>query len=170
METDRNAVLIKRAFLRKVIDAATCEINSDEWWRRTMPLVSAMGEFDDLELLRAAHNHQCALISHGNLKEESFKDVQRRAKDTFQDMINILRPWERQDQKETNSDLIEAFKQQFGDPNDPAVREKYERDARMVMEQLKQNEKEAEENKKKLEEFERKLQQNNARRQRGISR
>lgn len=132
-----------------------------------MPLLAAMGELDDLELLKTAHRHQCALIAHGNLKEDSFKDVQQRAKDLFQDMMNILRPWERKEEKDKHADAFEAFKRQFGDPNDPAVQAKYERDAQLAMERLKQDEKTAEENKKKLEEFERKLHENNMRRLRG---
>ena len=79
-----------------------------------------------------------------------------------------MRPWERNEEKDKYSDVVEAFRQQFGDPNDPAIRAKFEADAKTVMERLKQNEKTAEENKKKLEEFEQKLRENNMRRQRGI--
>ena len=132
-----------------------------------MPLVSTMGQLDDFELLKIAHNHQCALIAHGNLKENDFKTVQEQAKNLFQDMINILRPWEKQEGKNKYADIIEAFKQQFGDPDDPAVREKYEKNSKRVAEELqKANETEIE-NKKKIEEFERKLKENNMRRQRG---
>ena len=82
-----------------------------------MPLVYAMHELDDLELLKTAHKHQCALIAHGGLKEDSFKDVQTRAKDLFQDMINILHPWSRESSKKGgHDDLVELFKQHFGDP------------------------------------------------------
>lgn len=133
-----------------------------------MPLVSTMGQLDDLELLKVAHNHQCALMSHGNLKEDAFKDVQERAKSLFQDMINILRPWEKRDSQPKYDDAIEAFKQQFGDPNDPAVRAKYEAAAQKAMEELKQGEETAEENKRKLADFERKLHENSRRRRRGI--
>jgi hypothetical protein len=168
LETDRNAVLIKRAFLRKVITSADCEPNSAEWWQRTMPLVYAMHELDDLELLKTAHKHQCALISHGGLNEDSFKDVQTRAKDLFQDMINILHPWEReQTKKEGYDDLIETFKRHFGDPSDPAVQERLRQQSEASAKLLAQQAAEEAENQKKLEEFEKKLANRNLRKSRG---
>jgi hypothetical protein len=169
LETDRNAVLIKRAFLRKVITSADCEPNSAEWWQRTMPLVYAMHELDDLELLKTAHKHQCALIAHGGLKEDSFKDVQTRAKDLFQDMINILHPWEqKQTKKEGYDDLIEMFKRHFGDPNDPAVQERIKKEEEEVAVLAAQKEAEEAKIRKKLEEFEEKLTNRNLRKSRGI--
>lgn len=126
-----------------------------------------MGELDDLELLKAVHRHQCALISHGNLKEESFKDVQNRAKDLFQDMINILRPWEKSKSEAKQLDAIEAFKQMFGDPNDPAVIARHERQAKEYAVNLEKEQKEQNENEKKLKEFEEKLKENNRNRRRG---
>ena len=132
-----------------------------------MPLVDTMGQLDYLDLLKVAHSHQCALIAHGGLKEDSFKSVQEHAKNLFQDMIDILRPWEKRDESRKYDDVIEAFKQRFGDPNDPAVREKYESQAKKAMEELQQDEKIAAENKKKIDEFEQKLRENTTRRRRG---
>ena len=133
-----------------------------------MPLVNTMGDLDNLELLHAAHRHQCALMAHGNLKEDSFKNVQQQAKDLFQDMMKILRPWEKFEKQSGIDDLVEEFKRHFGDPNDPAIRAKYDNEARIVSEQLAQKAEQERENKKKLEEFEQKLKQNNGRLRRGI--
>jgi hypothetical protein len=141
LETDRNAVLIKRAFLRKVITSSDCEPDEPAWWQRTMPLVRTMHEFDTLDLLRTAHQHQCALISHGGLKEESFKDVQTQAKALFQDMMNIVQPWAQKNSngvEDARQALIEEFKIRFGDPNDPAVAEKLTKDANQQAEENEQ--------------------------------
>lgn len=132
-----------------------------------MPLVYAMHELDDLELLKTAHNHQCALISHGGLKEDSFKDVQTRAKDLFQDMINILHPWEREKPSNGHDDLIALFKQHFGDPDDPAVQERMKKEEAEAAIIAAQEDAKAAEIKKKLEEFEQKLQSKGLRKPRG---
>lgn len=132
-----------------------------------MPLVYAMHELDDLELLKTAHKHQCALISHGGLKEDSFKDVQTRAKDLFQDMINILHPWEREKPSNGPEDLIETFKRHFGDPDDPAVQERMKKEEAEAAIIAAQEDAKAAEIKKKLEEFEQKLQRKGLRKPRG---
>lgn len=132
-----------------------------------MPLVYAMHELDDLELLKTAHKHQCALISHGGLKEDSFKDVQTRAKDLFQDMINILHPWEREKPSNGPEDLIETFKRHFGDPADPAVQERMKKEEAEAAIIAAQEDAKAAEIKKKLEEFEQKLQSKGLRKPRG---
>jgi hypothetical protein len=153
LETDRNAVLIKRAFLRKVITSSDCEPDEPAWWQRTMPLVRTMHEFDSLDLLKTAHQHQCALISHGGLKEESFKDVQTQAKALLQDMMNIVQPWLRESQDsvlDERQELIEEFKRRFGDPEDPATREKYTKEAEQAIKELDAEERQAEENEQKI--------------------
>jgi hypothetical protein len=156
LETDRNAVLIQRAFLRKVITSNDCEPDEAAWWRRTMPLVRSMHEFDTLSLLNAIHQHQCALISHGGLKEESFKDVQTQAKATFQDMMNIVQPWARKSQDAVADDrqtVIDEFKARFGDPNDPAVQEKYSRLAKEAMAKMEITKRKAEEDAQRIKEI-----------------
>lgn len=170
METDRNALLITRAFLRKVITSETCEINDDDWWKRTMPLVYAMGRLDDLDLFKTAHNHQCALIAHGNLKEDSFKSVQQQAKILFEDMRKILRPWDNVVENKPNTDnYVEEFTRRFGDPNDPKIREKYEKAALAYKTKLEEDNQKKNSDNKKLEEFEKQVSENNKRRRRGKS-
>ncbi len=153
METDRNAVLIQRAFLRKVISSDDCVPDETAWWRRTMPLLRAMHEFDTLDLLRTAHQHQCALISHGGLKEESFKDVQTQAKALFQDMMNIVQPWAQKNSngvEDARLALVEEFKMRFGDPNDPAVAEKLTKEAEAAIKEWKDANQQAEEDAQKI--------------------
>lgn len=133
-----------------------------------MPLVYAMGQFDDLDLFKTAHNHQCALIAHGNLKEDSFKSVQQQAKILFEDMRKILRPWDNAVENKPNIDNYMAeFTRRFGDPNDPKIREKYENAALTYQTKLKKDEQEKNNDNKKLEEFEKQVAENNRRRRRG---
>ncbi len=118
-----------------------------------MPLVRTMHEFDSLDLLKTAHQHQCALISHGGLKEESFKDVQTQAKALLQDMMNIVQPWLRESQDsalDERQELIEEFKRRFGDPEDPATHEKYTKEAEQAIKELDAEERQAEENEQKI--------------------
>ena len=121
-----------------------------------MPLVRTMHEFDTLDLLRTAHQHQCALISHGGLKEESFKDVQTQAKALFQDMMNIVQPWSKKDQDAVLDErqmLIEEFKRRFGDPDDPEVQAKYDKLARDAEEKQKIEQQQAEADAQKIKEI-----------------
>lgn len=121
-----------------------------------MPLVRTMHEFDTLDLLRTAHQHQCALISHGGLKEESFKDVQTQAKALFQDMMNIVQPWSKKDQDAVLDErqmLIEEFKRRFGDPDDPEVQAKYDKLARDAEEKQKIAQQQAEADAQKIKEI-----------------
>lgn len=121
-----------------------------------MLLVRSMHEFDTLDLLRTAHQHQCALISHGGLKEESFKDVQTQAKALFQDMMNIVQPWSKKDQDvvlDERQMLIEEFKRRFGDPDDPEVQAKYDKLARDAEEKQKIAQQQAEADAQKIKEI-----------------
>lgn len=121
-----------------------------------MPLVRAMHEFDTLDLLRTAHQHQCALISHGGLKEESFKDVQTQAKALFQDMMNIVQPWAQRNQDGALDDrqtLIEEFKKRFGDPDDPEVQAKYAKQAKEVIDEMAIAQRKTEEDAQKVKEI-----------------
>ena len=121
-----------------------------------MPLVHTMHEFDTLSLLNTVHQHQCALISHGGLKEESFKDVQTQAKALFQDMMNIVQPWSKKDQDAVLDErqmLIEEFKRRFGDPDDPEVQAKYDKLARDAEEKQKIEQQQAEADAQKIKEI-----------------
>jgi hypothetical protein len=160
LETDRNAVLITRAFLRGIIKPETCQINDSSWWARTMPLVQAMASLDELDLLKVLHNHQCALISNSSLEKDSFKSVQTQARDLFQDMINIMRPWQTKDSSTVNKQtLVEAFTQEFGDPNDPAVVAKYKAAADKQREELMQTKQAGVDAAQQVQELERRLTQ-----------
>jgi hypothetical protein len=48
---------------------------------------------EDYELLTVAHKHWLALLSHGNLTEDSFKDAKKHANDLLQLIQKLVYPW-----------------------------------------------------------------------------
>jgi len=89
-----------------------------------------MARDDELRGLRAAFDFQCALVGNGNLKEESFTDAQRRAKEVFNDILNTLNPWAAKSLEQVREDelnaLIRLYHDTIGDPDDPELRAKWE--------------------------------------------
>lgn len=71
----------------------------------------------------AAYRFQLALVSNSGISEDSFKKSQEHAKDAFNDIWNSVYPWAAtssdQLQAEAYDKLLDAYKEEFGDPNDP---------------------------------------------------
>lgn len=133
METNRAAVLTVRAAVRGVIDFDQADIRDVRWWRKTNTLIKAMARDDDEKVLRAVFDFQLAQLGNSSLTEESFKACQKLAGELVKELISAVHPWENKDgkgakQREIES-LIDNYKKLFGDPNDPAFREKLRQQA-----------------------------------------
>ncbi len=81
-----------RAAVAGVIDFSKARLRDVSWWRRSNLLIRSMHADREAQLLRTAYSFQCALVANGSLTEESFKQVQARAKDTFNDIVNTHQP------------------------------------------------------------------------------
>lgn len=131
METDRGAVLTVRAHLAGAIDFREARLRDVAWWRRANVILRGLAQRQDVEVIRTAYEFQLALLSNGNLTEDSFKKFQDLAKETCNEIVNALHPWasksvEAVKQQEVTG-LIEMYKQLVGDPADPAFRAKLAR-------------------------------------------
>ena len=149
METDRGAVLTIRAAVAGVIDFAQARLQDVSWWRRTNVLIRAMAVDREIEIMKAAYAFQCALVGNGSLTEDSFKTIQRGAKETFNEIANTLQPWAATSSEEIKqreiSGLMEMYKQLVGDPDDETFMRRLEENARHLEEITRSEPKESEE-------------------------
>jgi hypothetical protein len=132
LETDRGAVLTIRAAARGVIDFGKARLLDVDWWRRARLLVNSMAEDDALVWLNAAHDFHCALVGNGSLTKESFDSAKKGARETFNEVMNTVRPWDAksvsQIEKEQIGSMVDLYKRLVGDPSDPAFYEKMLKD------------------------------------------
>jgi len=68
-------------------------------------------------MLEYLHQHWCAYVSHGGLKEESFSSVKQSAADILKDLQNTVFPWNAEVKKdgetEEKNSKIDAGDQAF---------------------------------------------------------
>jgi hypothetical protein len=88
---------------------------------------------DREKVVLAQHDQQLALLGNGGITEESFQSAQRGVREAYYDLVGVLRPWEgrtfvERKQKEL-AGLTAMWAEEFGDINDPEVREEVERTA-----------------------------------------
>lgn len=89
-----------------------------------------MAQDEERLVVKAAYDFQLALMGNGALTEESFKKTQERAREAFNDFINLIQPWAAKSteelKKQSIDNLIEMYKETFGDPDDPEFIRKIE--------------------------------------------
>jgi DNA phosphorothioation-dependent restriction protein DptG len=89
-----------------------------------------MMQEDARTVATAAYQYQLALLSNGSLADDSFKKTSEHAKNAFNDIWNSVYPWAETDsatqQEQLYTDLMESYREQFGDPDDPEVLRKLE--------------------------------------------
>ena len=133
MERDRVAVLTVRAAVNGIIDYRDADIVDRRWWQRWRILVNEMTSQADKELLEHLYSYHLALVSNSGLTEDSFKSTQQSARENFNDLIGILRPWSGRTKTERHSNEYEQFKEDWQrlvgwDISDPKLLKKWEED------------------------------------------
>lgn len=127
-----------RAALSGVIDFSQARIREISWWRKTNILIREMARLDEIETMRDAYKFQCALISNGSLTKDSFEKSQTGAKETFQELFNVRRPWaatsiEESGAKEVQG-MMDKYKRLIGDPRDPTFMAQMQENAKKIRE------------------------------------
>lgn len=111
-----------RAAVSGAINYAGADPRDRHWRLKHRLLLDEVERREDYELLTIAHRHWLALLSHGNLTEESFKAVKKHANEVMGVIQKTTFPWleakkaEDGAQKDTIVDsetqsLIERYKQ-----------------------------------------------------------
>ena len=82
-----------RAAVTGAIDYTGADPQDRKWRIKHLILLQEMERREDYSLLMTAHSHWLALLSHGNLTEDSFKDVKKHANDLLQVIQKTVYPW-----------------------------------------------------------------------------
>ena len=82
-----------RAAVSGAINYTGADPRNRQWRIRHRLLLSEVERREDYELLTTAHRHWLAFFSHGNLTEDSFKDVQSKSNELLTDIKNATFPW-----------------------------------------------------------------------------
>lgn len=110
-----------RAAAAGVVDYKGADPTSRSWRIKHRLLLSEFSRRQDQEFIEVAHRHWLALLSHGNLTEESFEKVKATANETLADIQNIVFSWRAPEETENEAKpatidgetqkLIERYKQ-----------------------------------------------------------
>ncbi len=113
--------------MRGTIDFSRARLLDPAWWRRCLILLNGLAEEDDIATYQSMYRYHLALVGNSGLSEESFRDVQDRARDAFNDLMQLYRPWSgkvkasQEIREEEAQALREAYKEAYGfDVNDTA--------------------------------------------------
>jgi hypothetical protein len=113
-----------RAAVSGAINYAGADPQNRQWRLKHRILLAEVERREDYELLTIAHKHWLALLSHGNLTEESFKEVKKQANEVMGEIQKTTFPWVavkeagKDAEKDTIVDsstqaLIDRYKQQL---------------------------------------------------------
>ena len=113
-----------RAAVSGAINYAGADPQNRQWRLKHRILLAEVERKEDYELLTIAHKHWLALLSHGNLTEDSFKEVKKQANEVMGAIQKTTFPWldlkeaGKEDKKDTIVDdstqaLIDRYKQQL---------------------------------------------------------
>ena len=119
------------AAFSSVYDFRQARLLDPDWWRLCYILLNSMQQEDNRKVLDYAYQLRLALVGNSGLSDESFKDVQAQAKETFFDILGNLRPWEgiTGEARKNNeiADLRKQYIERFGDPATPEFQARLKR-------------------------------------------
>lgn len=115
-----------RAAASGIIDYTRADPRDRKWRIKHLLLLTELDRRQDNELITRLHTHWLALLSHGNLTEDSFKDAKKKAGELLLEIQRNVTPWsapkkeaESADKTDTifddeTSKLIERYKERYG--------------------------------------------------------
>ena len=111
------------AAVKGTVDFRDARVLDTAWWRRLKLLLGGVQREYDAEILTALFNYDLALVANSGLSEDSFKAVQKSAKDAFEKLHAVYRPWLDFDEYAVRMSEAEqhreAYKALIGDLEDP---------------------------------------------------
>lgn len=93
-----------RAAVSGAIDYSRSDPLDNRWRLKHRLLITEMQRRENQHMLEYLHQHWCAYVSHGGLKEESFSDVKRNAADILKDLQNTVFPWNAEVKKDNENE------------------------------------------------------------------
>lgn len=122
------------------MDFSRSDTRDVRWWRKVNILIGSLDTEQDREIIVATHRHHLALISNGSLKPEHFDAHKKHAVDCFNDLVRSFHPWTKPDDKQSVlTNIIDIYKREMGDPDDPEYMAKIEEGVRQFYEERKRS-------------------------------
>lgn len=116
-----------RAAVSGAVDYSRADPTDSRWALKHRLLLSEIQRQEVQRMLEYRHQHLCAYLGHGNLTEESFKDMKKAAGETLDNLENTVFPWREKKAAESKPEnskidaetqrLIEKYKTMFPDSN-----------------------------------------------------
>ena len=117
-----------RAAASGVMDYTGADPRNTKWRIKHQLLLSEVARKENLTVVQANYAHRLALLSHGNLTEDSFKNIKQETVDLLRKLHKISFPWAETaepsstGQNDTIIDsetarLIERYKKMVADKN-----------------------------------------------------
>lgn len=83
-----------RAAITGAIDYSRADPRNKFWRIKHRLVLGELERADDRKLLEYTHQHWCAYLSHGSLKEASFNTAKKAAIDSLRGLQALTFPWE----------------------------------------------------------------------------
>ena len=110
------------------MDFRKARLRDPQWWKQTYILLRGLERQLNFQAHDAGYRYYLAQVSHGNLTPESFESVQAQAQAMYYEVVNSLRPWEKQAALAQHKQEFADYRQQYidmvgVDPMDPQFKE-----------------------------------------------
>lgn len=93
MEGDRALALTVKSAALGIIDYKEADVLDRKWWQRWRLLVSELADQNDIKVLTELLKFHLACVSNSGLTEDSFKSAQDSAKEIYEQIQGIYKPW-----------------------------------------------------------------------------
>lgn len=97
-----------RAAVTGAIDYSRADPRDRHWRIKHRLVLEELQRADDQKLLEYTHAHWCAYVSHGGLKETSFKTAKEAALRTLRGLQNVISPWTVKPENEGENSTIDS--------------------------------------------------------------
>lgn len=102
-----------RAAVTGAIDYSRADPRNRQWRIKHRLILNELQRADDQKLLEYTYEHWCAYVSHGGLKEDSFKTAKTAALNTLRGLQDIIWPWLTQPEKTGENSTIDSETEQL---------------------------------------------------------
>lgn len=141
MEGDHRIPLILQAAVSGAIDFSKADFRRNDWWQKLTLILPEIQRQRQLDIYKCQLQHALAVIQLPKISEKSFDDFKEIVADIISKIVdtyaNPFKPRTKTWREDTAARLEQAWKDQFGDPNDPEVAAAIDRTAEMLLSKLK---------------------------------
>lgn len=95
-----------RAAVSGALDYARSDPTDINWRLKQKLVLQEIRRREELLFLTSAHQHWLAYLSHGNLTEESFKDVKNSTNSALDTLHETIFPWREKTKTDPENDTI----------------------------------------------------------------